>query len=80
MLLRNIDQFEGLCNGTRLIITKMGNYVIEAAMMGGKSNGRLIYIPQMVMSPFDSPWPFKLNQLQFPIIVSYAMKINKSLG
>ncbi|XP_058774037.1 uncharacterized protein LOC131648280 [Vicia villosa] len=80
MLMRNIDQSEGLCNGTRLIVTKMGNHVIEAAMMGGKSNGKLIYIPRMDMSPSDSPWPFKLNRRQFPIIVSYAMTINKSQG
>ncbi|XP_061352378.1 uncharacterized protein LOC133297280 [Gastrolobium bilobum] len=30
MLLRNIDQSRGLCNGTRLLITKLGNHVVEA--------------------------------------------------
>ncbi|KAG5589970.1 hypothetical protein H5410_040484 [Solanum commersonii] len=30
MFLRNIDQSAGLCNGTRLIVTKLGNQVIEA--------------------------------------------------
>ncbi|KAF1894530.1 hypothetical protein Lal_00039616 [Lupinus albus] len=32
------------------------------------------------MSPSQSPWPFKLIRRQFPIIVSYAMTINKSQG
>ena len=32
------------------------------------------------MSPSQSPWPFKLKRRQFPIIVSYAMTINKSQG
>ncbi|XP_058742520.1 uncharacterized protein LOC131615017 [Vicia villosa] len=80
MLMRNIDQSEGLCNGTRLIVTKMENHVLEAKIMGGKGHGKITYIPRMDMSPSQSPWPFKLNRRQFPIIVSYAMTINKSQG
>nr|XP_023894341.1 uncharacterized protein LOC112006288 [Quercus suber] len=30
MLLRNLNQNAGLCNGTRLVITKLGTWVIEA--------------------------------------------------
>ncbi|XP_058761349.1 uncharacterized protein LOC131634741 [Vicia villosa] len=80
MLMRNIDQAEGLCNGTRLCITKMAAHVLEASIMGGKGMGNLVYIPRMDMSPSQSPWPFKLNRRQFPIIVSYSMTINKSQG
>ncbi|XP_058742091.1 uncharacterized protein LOC131614535 [Vicia villosa] len=80
MLMRNIDQSEGLCNGTRVMITKMANHVIEAKIMAGKCCGNLVYIPRMDMSPSQSPWPFKLKRRQFPIIVSYAMTINKSQG
>jgi ATP-dependent DNA helicase PIF1 len=80
MLLRNIDQSEGLCNGTRLIVTKMANHVLEAKIMGGKHHGNIIYIPRMDMSPSQSPWPFKLCRRQFPIVVSYSMTINKSQG
>ena len=32
------------------------------------------------MSPSQSPWSFKLLRRQFPIMLSYAMKINKSQG
>ncbi|XP_058762953.1 uncharacterized protein LOC131636353 [Vicia villosa] len=80
MLMRNIDQAEGLCNGTRLCITRMAAHVLEASIMGGKGLGNLVYIPRMDMSPSQSPWPFKLNRRQFPIIVSYSMTINKSQG
>jgi ATP-dependent DNA helicase PIF1 len=80
MLLRNLDQTEGLCNGTRMIVTKMATHVLEAKIMGGKHHGNITYIPRMDMSPSQSPWPFKLCRRQFPIIVSYAMTINKSQG
>ncbi|KAF7844330.1 uncharacterized protein G2W53_001235 [Senna tora] len=33
MLLRNIDRSMGLCNGTRLILTRMCEHVIEASIM-----------------------------------------------
>ncbi|KAF1893496.1 hypothetical protein Lal_00001977 [Lupinus albus] len=80
MLLRNLDQLEGLCNGTRLAVTKMANHVLEAKIMSGKNVGNIIYILRMSMSPSQTQWPFKLIRRQFPIIVSYAMTINKSQG
>ncbi|XP_058783443.1 uncharacterized protein LOC131658129 [Vicia villosa] len=61
MLIRNIDQSQSLCNGTRLVVTKMVNHILEARDMGGKGHGNIIYIPRMDMPPSDSTWPFKLN-------------------
>jgi ATP-dependent DNA helicase PIF1 len=80
MLMRNLDQSEGLYNGTRLIISRMADHVIEAKIMSGKNEGNIIYIPRMTTSPSQSPWPFKLSRRQFPIMVCYAMTINKSQG
>ncbi|KAG5117266.1 hypothetical protein JHK84_043379 [Glycine max] len=80
MLIRNLDQTDGLCNGTRLIITKLGSNVIEAEVITGPNTGNMTYIPRINMSPSESPWPFKLIRRQFPFIVSYAMTINKSQG
>ncbi|XP_058763553.1 uncharacterized protein LOC131637000 [Vicia villosa] len=80
MLIRNLDQFEGLCNGTRLTVTRLANHVIEAKIISGTHVGNTIYIPRMSLSPSQSPWPFKLIRRQFPIIVSFAMTINKSQG
>ncbi|KAF1881508.1 hypothetical protein Lal_00021487 [Lupinus albus] len=78
MLLRNLDQYEGLCNGTRLVVTKMTNHVLEAKIMSGKNNGNIIYIHRLSMSLSQSLWTFTLIRRQFPIIVSYVMTINKS--
>ncbi|XP_058767624.1 uncharacterized protein LOC131641336 [Vicia villosa] len=80
MLMRNLDQFEGLCNGTRLTVTRLAAHVIKAKIISGKNIGNLFYIPRMSLSPSQSPWPFKLVRRQFPIIVFFAMTINKSQG
>ncbi|XP_050915005.1 uncharacterized protein LOC127129950 [Lathyrus oleraceus] len=80
MLLRNIDQPEGLCNGTRLIVTRLANHVIDAKIISGKNIGGVIYIPRMDMTPTQSPWPFKMTRRKFPITICYAMTINKSQG
>ncbi|RZB42938.1 ATP-dependent DNA helicase PIF1 [Glycine soja] len=80
MLLRNLDQMQGLCNGTRLVITRLVKHVIATEIISGKNLGDNVYIPRMSMSPSQSPWPFKLLRRQFPIMLSYAMTINKSQG
>jgi ATP-dependent DNA helicase PIF1 len=80
MLMRNIDQNQGLCNGTRLVITHLADHVIGGTIMCGKHKGHPVYLPRFDMSPSQSPWPFKMSRRQFPIIVSYAMTINKSQG
>ncbi|KAH1137423.1 hypothetical protein GYH30_027426 [Glycine max] len=80
MLLRNLDQTQGLCNGTRLIVTRLANHVIAAEIISGKNIGHKVYIPRMSMSPSQLPWPFKLLRRQFPIMLFYAMTINKSQG
>lgn len=80
MLLRNIDQANGLCNGTRLIVTQLGNTVIEAVTLNGSHPNQRVLIPRMDMNPSNSSMPFKMKRRQFPISLSFAMTINKSQG
>ncbi|XP_075096211.1 uncharacterized protein LOC142161669 [Nicotiana tabacum] len=80
ILLRNIDQSSGLCNGTRLIITRLGNRVIEAKVLSGNMAGDKVFIPRMTLTPSDARIPFKFQRRQFPVIISFAMTINKSEG
>ena len=80
MLLRNLNQNGGLCNGTRLIITKLATWLIEAEIITGTNIGTRVFIPRITLSPSDSKWPFVLKRRQFPISVCFAMTINKSQG
>ncbi|KAF7807461.1 ATP-dependent DNA helicase PIF1-like [Senna tora] len=78
MLLRNIDRSMGLCNGTRLILTRMCEHVIEASIMSGKFAGEKVLIARMLISPSNYKLPFKFQRRQFPVVLSFSMTINKS--
>ncbi|XP_074318687.1 uncharacterized protein LOC141655509 [Silene latifolia] len=81
MLPRNLDQAGGLCNGTRLVITKLGERVIEGEIISGRNIGHKVAIARMTLSPSDTTQiHVKLRRKQFPIVVSFAMTINKSQG
>ncbi|XP_019180459.1 PREDICTED: uncharacterized protein LOC109175614 [Ipomoea nil] len=47
MLLRNIDHTLGLCNGTRLIVTRLADHVLEGQIMCGTNAGTRVLIPRM---------------------------------
>ncbi|XP_021999308.1 uncharacterized protein LOC110896161 [Helianthus annuus] len=80
MLLRNIDQQNGLCNGTRLQITFLGKRVIEAEVISGGNIGSRVFIPRINMIPSDKKIPIQFQRRQFPLSVCFAMTINKSQG
>jgi ATP-dependent DNA helicase PIF1 len=80
MLLRNLNQTIGLCNGTRLIITNLGQNVIEAVIITETHIGEKVYIPQINLTTQGCRSPFVLSRRQFPIKVCYSMTINKSQG
>ena len=80
MLLRNIDQRSGLCNGTRLIITRMGKLVPEGKVIFRSNICKKFFYTKFIFTPSDVMIPFKFQRRQFPIVVSFAMTINKSQG
>ncbi len=80
LLLRNLHQSIGLCNGTRLILNRLGQCVIEVEIITGNNVDKRVFIPRIIMSPCEIDWPFVLHHCQFPIRVAFAMTINKSQG
>ncbi|CAN1147815.1 ATP-dependent DNA helicase PIF1 [Linum perenne] len=80
MLLRNINPLAGMCNGTRILLTHLGDYVLRGLIVGGNLEGTIVAIPRIVLDVTDTKWPFTLKRRQFPIRICYAMTINKSQG
>jgi len=80
MLLRNLNQNMGLCNGTRLLITDLGQRLLQCVVLTGSNVGESVFIPRTALNTTDVKWPFTLQRRQFPVRVCYAMTINKSQG
>ncbi|GFT45399.1 ATP-dependent DNA helicase [Trichonephila clavipes] len=77
ILIRNIDESR-LCNGTRLIVKKMMQHVIQATVLTGCAKGEDVFIQRIPIIPSDNTIQFK--RIQFPLKLCFAMTINKSQG
>ena len=80
MVLRNIDPAQGVCNGSRGVVTRMQSRVIEIRLLTGEFKGRNVFIPRMGLIPQDTQIPFEFCRRQFPIHLCFAMTINKAQG
>ncbi|KAI3847093.1 hypothetical protein MKW98_015448 [Papaver atlanticum] len=49
ILMRNFAPSEGLCNGTRLLVTHCGKYLIQAKILTGKKSkiGEKVMFPKI---------------------------------
>lgn len=80
MMLRNLNQAYGLCNGTRMIVSRVGDRIVEVEIMTGTQVGKTVLIPRIQLSPLDTVHPFTFCRRQYPLRLCYAMTINKSQG
>nr|GEW95750.1 ATP-dependent DNA helicase PIF1-like [Tanacetum cinerariifolium] len=80
MLLKNVNPAKGLCNGTRLIITELEEFIIRAKILTGSHVGKIVNIHRLILTSTQTKWPFILKRRQYPVKPCYAMTINKSQG
>jgi PIF1-like helicase len=76
IVLRNLHSEEGICNGSRGIVTRISTRVVEVLL----HNGETCLIPRIKLICSDAQLPFHLHRRQFPLAVSFMITINKSQG
>lgn len=79
MLLRNLNQIEDLCSGTRMIITHLDIWSVNEKIISGKNISTSVTILK-ILSTGDLKWPFKINRRQLSLAPYHAVTINKSQG
>ncbi|XP_071738753.1 uncharacterized protein [Rutidosis leptorrhynchoides] len=80
MLLRNVDQAGGMCNGTWLQVTELGERIIKAKILTGTNVEKITAISRMLIVPTDKRIPFRFQRRQYSLSVCFTMTINKSQG
>ena len=78
--IRNLNTAKGLCNGTRLIVKKFKDHVIECLIITGTHKGENIFIPRITLSPSEEDIPFDFKRRQFPIKLAFSLTVKRSQG
>jgi len=80
MVLKNLDAANGVCNGSRGILTRHSNRVLEVKLLTGEHAGQTVFIPRVANEPSEDENAFRFTRRQFPIRVCFSITINKSQG
>jgi ATP-dependent DNA helicase PIF1 len=71
MLMRNLDPSNGLCNGTRMLIVKMGRRFLETKIITGDKRGQVVLISRISLDYDDKELPFHLAKTAVSSQISF---------
>ena len=77
MLLRNIDQKAGHCNGVKYVVVNIRPHVLELRSVGDCNNGATLLLPRIISISKTKSLPFTLRRKQFAVKLAYGMTGNK---
>jgi ATP-dependent DNA helicase PIF1 len=77
LLLRNLYPKEGLCNGTRIVITRLGRRYIKTRILSGTFYEQLRLIPRIKLTSIEGELLFIISRKQFLIRLCFAITVNK---
>ncbi|CAN6562094.1 unnamed protein product [Malus baccata var. baccata] len=80
MLIRNLNQSQGLCNGTRLVVTQLNDRVVQAKIMTGSNIGERVYIPRIITESSQHKYPFTVQGQSLKIVGLFLSHIVFSHG
>lgn len=81
MVIRNLNLAQGVCNGTRVVVTDFSDRVLKCRLVTGARSGQDILIPKIkLIHEGNSLAPIKFSRFQFPLVDAFCMTINKSQG
>jgi len=69
MVLKNLDAANEVCNGSRGILTRYSNRVLEVKLLTGEHAGQKVFIPRIANQPGEDENFFRFTRWQFPIRV-----------
>jgi hypothetical protein len=82
ILLKNWSVKDGLCNGTRMIVTALYNHSIKCKILSGRHINKEFLFHRMIFMPRqeNTAKGYRLIRTQFPFRLAFSMTINKSQG
>eukprot|EP01083_Nonionella_stella_P040241 109334_1 len=80
ILLRNIAQRDGLCNGTRMVIDKVLKNVIVCKLLNGSRCGQIAFIHRIKLNQDNTKSLIPFQRFQYPLQLAFAISCNKSQG
>ena len=82
ILLWNMDNYAGHCNGTRYLVKTIGQYrvILHKLDAKGDDKNNALILPQIPCHYGGRNFPFELTRLQFPLKIAFALTINRAQG